>query len=380
MKVLHICSDFSKQSIYNQMITNLSTMGIGQEVYVPVRTSLEIGKNQNKELKNVNYNYSFILNKTDRFFYHKKIEKIEKNLESVINVKENNIIHAHFLFSDGGVAYKLHKKYDIPYIVAVRNTDINVFFKYFLHLRGYALEILKNASQIVFLSPKYKEYTFEKYIPKEYHDDFLKKTSVVPNGVNPFWLNNIYQKKPFFNKDVIKFLYVGDFTKNKNIQMSISALNKLCINGKKIEFTLVGGGGNYDATIRKFVRNNSNWITLFDRTNNIQELKAIYESCDVFLMPSKYETFGLVYVEAMSQGLPIIFSQGQGVDGFFQYGEVGFSVKYNNIRDLVDKINLIVANYDVMSANCNKQAKEFSWLNISNKYIYIYSQFSNQPK
>jgi hypothetical protein len=43
MKVLHICSDFSKQSIYNQLVTN-PIQGINQEVYVPVRTEQEIGK------------------------------------------------------------------------------------------------------------------------------------------------------------------------------------------------------------------------------------------------------------------------------------------------------------------------------------------------
>ena len=49
-------------------------------------------------------------------------------------------------------------------------------------------------------------------------------------------------------------------------------------------------------------------------------------------MPSRYETFGLVYGEAMSQGLPIIYSKGQGVDGYFKEGTVGYGVvsdRYN---------------------------------------------------
>ena len=190
MKVLHICSDFSKQSIYNQLVSHLSVAEIEQIVYVPTRTQNELGKNQNENLINVNYKYSFILSKIDRLNYFGKINKIVKNLTATIDVNNLDIIHAHFLFSDGGVAYNLNKKYGTPYIVAIRNTDINIFFKYFLHLRSFALDILKDASQIIFLNPKYCEYTFENYIPKKLYADFIKKTSIVPNGVNQFWLDN----------------------------------------------------------------------------------------------------------------------------------------------------------------------------------------------
>jgi hypothetical protein len=51
----------------------------------------------------------------------------------------------------------------------------------------------------------------------------------------------------------------------------------------------------------------------------------------------------------MSQGLPLFFSEGQGVDGFFKTGEVGFSVKSGDITDLIDKIDLIIENYETIS-------------------------------
>lgn len=376
MKVLHICSDFSKQSIYNQMVTNLSIQGINQEVYVPVRTEEEIGKNQNRNLDNVNYKYSFILNKLDRINYFGKINKIEKDLTSSIDVKNCDVIHAHFLFSDGGVAFNLHKKYGIPYIVAIRNTDINIFFKYFLHLRSFALDILKGASQIIFLTPKYYEYTFENYVPKKLYAEFIKKTSIVPNGVNPFWLENVHKRDAFLKNAKITFLYVGDFSKNKNIQISVQALSRFYAEGKNIEFVLVGGGGDYNTEIRKLVVQHSNWIKLVERTSSLDELKKVYESADIFIMPSKYETFGLVYIEAMSQGLPIVYSTGQGVDGFFENGEVGFSVRAGYVDDLIQKLNLIIDDYDNISTNCNLKSINFSWGDISKRYIGIYNQFS----
>jgi glycosyltransferase involved in cell wall biosynthesis len=376
MKVLHICSDFSKQSIYNQLVSHLSVAEIEQVVYVPTRTQNELGKNQKENLTNVNYKYSFILNKIDRINYFGKIKKIEKDLTSSIDVKNCDVIHAHFLFSDGGVAYNLHKKYGTPYIVAIRNTDINIFFKYFLHLHCFAFDILKNASQIIFLTPKYYEYTFEKYILQKFHEDFIKKTSIIPNGVNPFWLNNINKRDVSFKKNKVTFLYVGDFSKNKNIQVSIQALGEMYGEGKNIQFVIVGGGGNYDTEIRKLVVKHSNWIKIVERTNNLEELREIYKSADIFIMPSKYETFGLVYIEAMSQGLPIIYSSGQGVDGFFEEGEVGFSVKSGKVLDLKEKLDLMIDNYENISTKCCAKSKDFSWVDISKKYIDIYNRFS----
>jgi glycosyltransferase involved in cell wall biosynthesis len=58
-----------------------------------------------------------------------------------------------------------------------------------------------------------------------------------------------------------------------------------------------------------------------------EKLLNNYRNSDIFIMPSYNETFGLVYIEAMSQGLPIIYTQNEGVDGYFKEGSVGYSVK-----------------------------------------------------
>lgn len=89
-------------------------------------------------------------------------------------------------------------------------------------------------------------------------------------------------------------------------------------------------------------------------------------------MPSRYETFGLVYIEALSQGLPIIYTLGQGVSGYFEDGTVGYGVKPNNIGDIAEKIELIMNNFDSMSLDAPKFAQAFSWDSISKEYICIY--------
>ena len=89
-------------------------------------------------------------------------------------------------------------------------------------------------------------------------------------------------------------------------------------------------------------------------------------------MLSTPETFGLVYIEAMSQGTPIIYSKFTGIDGFFKDGEVGYGIDPKNYNKLNDNIDLIIKNYKNISENCLQNSITFNWHNISKKYIQIY--------
>ena len=370
MKILHICSDFAKQSIYNQLITHLSQDGnCSQFIFVPCRSIEEIGKNKNIKLNNVQYFYCKILNKFDRLLFRRKIIKTTK---AAMNFQKNaDIVHAHFLFSDGAIALEYYYKFNTPYIVAVRNTDINYFFKYMIHLRNTGIEILKHASKIIFLSSSYKFQLLNNYIPNDIRKDIESKSLVIPNGVAPFWIENIFKSNKIL-KNPISIVYVGDFSKNKNIQNTISALSLMRKNGLQIIFSIVGGGGDYQNQIFKLIRSNSSWIKYFPRTNNKSELKSIFQESHIFCMPSKFETFGLAYIEAMTQGLPVVFTKNQGIDGYFEAGEIGVAVENNNIENFILGIHEILNNYKFMSNNCLKHSKLFSWDIISHQYLELY--------
>src|SRR5690606_7694722 len=135
--ILHIINDFSGSTVYMNLVKELDNLGYQQVVYTPIREENRRNKNKVSFLnKNSKIIYSLILNKyTDRIFYRKKINKILKDLESKIDFSKVKLIHAHTWYSDGGVAYLLSKKYSIPYIITIRNTDINIFQKYLVHER-----------------------------------------------------------------------------------------------------------------------------------------------------------------------------------------------------------------------------------------------------
>ena len=76
-------------------------------------------------------------------------------------ILSNFSIHAHSLYSNGGVAYETYKRFNIPYIVAVRSTDIE-YMNIFPYLNEYACEILFHASKVIYISPDLKQQAFDR--------------------------------------------------------------------------------------------------------------------------------------------------------------------------------------------------------------------------
>lgn len=364
MKVLHINSYYSGSKFYKNLYDQQVNTGLDISVFVPTPSSVEnicdFG-----EYTTISVNHS----RYDRFIFHLKHTKILKDITKRYDIEKYTFIHAHSLFSNGYVAMKLNKKYGIPYIVAVRNTDVNTFFKRMLHLRRIGIEILKNANGIIFLSKSYRNEVIEKYIPKEMKESMINKTSIIPNGIDDFWIANKIRKTNEPDTNNLKLLYVGVVNKNKNILTTIKAIEHLRKQGMKARLTVVGRIDDY---------------SIYDQFKNLDyvdyvepkprnELIEIYRKNDIFVMPSYHESFGLVYAEAMSQGLPVIYTRGQGFDGQFADGKVGYSVDCFNSDDISKKLLQIINNYSEISYNCHKNSNEFNWKNINQEYCVKYS-------
>ena len=332
MKILHINVNYITSALHQIMIEHFEQFDIENNVFVPSYDGQRSIVDVNDYVK-----ISECYKKIDRLFYFAKQEKILKSLINNYKIKSFDFIHAHTLFTDGNVAMRISKMYGIPYAIAVRNTDLNNFFKYMVHLRPLGIEIMSNASAIFFLSPKYKEELFEKYIPKNITENISKKSYVIPNGIDDFWINNIFLKRNKNTEDTIKItkklrcLYVGRIDRNKNVGLILESLKILNKRGWDVSLTVIGKIDDKKLFYRLSKYTFFNYIQPMPK----EELINFYRKSDIFIMPSHKETFGLVYAEAMSQGLPVIYTRGQGFDGQFLEGEVGYSVDDNDVYDTI---------------------------------------------
>ncbi|WP_268225531.1 glycosyltransferase family 4 protein [Sinomicrobium oceani] len=376
--ILHLVSYYTGQRLYSNLISKLDNLGIRQQVFIPVRTKREIGKYKVENLKHVHYYYSYVLKPYHRLLYFTKIKKTFNTLKANIDPREVQLSHAHSLFSDGGIAYKLKQYYDVPYIVAVRNTDLNGFLKYMPHLRPFGLKILREASVIIFINPSYKDQLFNKYIPDSYKNDLLKKSVCIPNGIDDFW-HECKGGGKNIHAEYLKLLYVGSFIKRKNVCLTIQTALRL--NEKyNVKLVLVGGRNNnrrkeYNKILLAIenAKQNGLQIEMPGHVEDRKTLQQYYRKADVFLMPSYNETFGLVYIEAISQGTPIIYTKDDGIDGLFKEGKVGYGITSFSEEEVADKVEKILENYDKISTNCTKAIQPYNWEGIAQQYHTIYN-------
>lgn len=284
-----------------------------------------------------------------------------------------DLIHAHTLFTNGGAAFLIKKRLRIPYVVTLRNTDLNLFFKYAIHLRGFGNEILAGAERVIFLSESYKKRTLSNYVHENYRDSIAQKSIVIPSGVNPFWLLPYEKPKSLPDNSPDKIVYAGKLDANKNISSAILAVQALLKNGLDIKFIIIGKDtGNHKQKLKKLIHPSFKERIVFHPHLPKEELKRLFRQCKLFLMPSFRESFGLVYAEALSQGLPVIYSRNEGFDGLFEEGEVGYSVNPSNINEIGAKITLALQQYPRLSKNAIAKRSVFNWEKIGSQYLKIY--------
>ncbi|MGI5901088.1 MAG: glycosyltransferase family 4 protein [Desulfitobacteriia bacterium] len=366
MKILHLNSYYNGSSFYKNLYDKQVEQGLKIDVFVPVPFSADLKNFDLGDYTLVSPDFS----EWERCIFHLKHAKILKSLERRYQINNFTLSHAHSLFSNGYLALKLKEKYGLPYLVAVRNTDLNVFFKYMLHLRPLGVKILKEAEKIIFLSQPYRDKLLAGYIPAPLREEFLAKSLIIPNGIADFWLANREKKGKTPPEKKVKIIFAGRLNKNKNIIRTVKALEILTTKGYEIEFTVVGPVK--DKKVYEQIKKQE--FIRYLKPQLREELLKTYRENHIFVMPSLSETFGLVYGEALSQGLPVIYSQGEGFDGQFEDGVVGYAVDPRSPLEIARGIEKILQNYEILSAQALKNCDKFNWQDISGQYLKLYEE------
>ena len=374
MNILHISNGFANSKVHSNLTAALDKLGIEQTVYCPVRDEKLLGGNQ-FEGDHIHFVYSLCIKPWYKYVYHFKKWVLSRDLKKRIDLNRFDIIHASTLFSDGGLALMSFKKYGTPYIVAVRNTDINHYIKSLRHTHKTGREILLNASKIVFISRGEMNEFLESTFVKPILDKIKSKIIIQPNGIDDYWIDHKSEEKRN-GKDV---LYIGDFSANKNVVRLIEAIKILRKEKgfENVRLIIVGGEKignvwNNDGVTQKVIGENSDFVEPLGKIYDKEKLAEIMHSCALFAMPSIHETFGLVYLEALSQNLPVIFSKGQGIDGMFD-DSIGLSVDPLSVNDISSSIREILMHPDSYS-NHNVDFEEFRWDTIARNYMNVYNE------
>lgn len=369
MKILHINSYFQTSGLFKQLYDRQVNTGHDIDVYVPVSHQYpedRLAASGDYTLVSRNHN------QLDRWLFHYKHRKILKDLLQSYDFSQFDLMHAHSLFSNGWLAWQLHKRFGTPYIVAIRNADVRTFFGRMPWLRKMGLEIMKDASHIVFISKNSYNEVYRDYIPNALKDDLKSKTSVIANGIDDFWHNSLYQDKvPSLLHRPLKIVTTGKVNRGKRFVQLAEMVKKL---SRIIDTELHIIGPNWDDAIMEQLKTFDKVIYHGAKTK--EEMCQLYREMDIFALLSYPETFGLVYPEAMSQGLPVIYTQSEGFDSYFENYQVGVSVEKTDEIGFTEAVEYIIKHYPQFVHNALSGIDYFKWDAVHDKYEVLYKVYA----
>ena len=368
VKVLHINCNYLTTPLHQTMIEHLDAVGIKNTVIAPTSNAKDRAIVPNKNVLPAE-----CFKMQDRFLFRIKQAKIIHAVKNLVQVTDYDVIHAYTLFTDGNSAYELSRQYGIPYVVAVRNTDFN-FFRLRINLRWRGIKILENASVVLFMSEIAKNKFIDSYVPESKRQHILQKARVVPNGIDDFWMKNRYTQRSLeqtaerISHKELQVICVARIIRQKNIPRLQEALNLLRADGWSVRLTVVGK--IVDQNEFDIIQKDRN--TVYHEPVSKEKLIELYREADIFVLASHSETFGLVYAEAISQMLPVVYTQGQGFDGQFPEGYVGYHAISDSAEDIAGKIKMVCEDYSTLGNNCVEAVEKFLWNDICTGYKTLY--------
>ena len=170
------------------------------------------------------------------------------------------------------------------------------------------------------------------------------------------------------NPEETVLIYVGRLSEEKQIEHIRPALESL----PNTRLVLVGDGPARPALESAFV---GLPVTFMGYLRG-QRLSQAYASADIFVFPSRLETFGLVVIEAMAAGLPVVASRVGGVGDIVSEGETGYSFESGDKSALTEGIRKIASNKGNMrrmGAHARAYAETQSWDAIMDEVIELYA-------
>lgn len=204
----------------------------------------------------------------------------------------------------------------------------------------------------------------------------IKNVFVVPNGIDikkftPTLSGELIRKALGLENQVI-VLHVGRLVIEKNLDVLIKSALLIVEEIPECKFLIVG-----DGPARKYYEKlvkDENIESRFIFTGFVEDEKLpFYYACaDIFAFPSKFETQGLVAIEAMSCGIPVAGANYLGTKDIVKDGYNGYLFNPDNAEDCAEKIIKTIENRKKMKKNARKTAEEYSIENTTEKLLKIY--------
>jgi glycosyltransferase involved in cell wall biosynthesis len=248
-----------------------------------------------------------------------------------------HVIHAHAALPCGQAAALISHRLGIPFIVTIHGLDVfNRCFEDGIAAawrRKASLRVYENARNVICISDKVRQLlTKGKGIDAKLHSE------VVYNGTDP----DLFSPGPVPEQPPT-ILIVGNLLAGKGQELVLRAFARIKNSHPGLQCRFIGEGADRDrfAALARDL-GISDQVHFLGRRSRTDVAEAM-RSCTVFLLPSRYEGLGCVYLEAMASGKPVIACRGQGIDEVIDHGNNGWLIPIDGLDELVQGLQALLA-------------------------------------
>lgn len=249
-------------------------------------------------------------------------------LKYIKQYQKPDIIHVHVSFV-GLSATWIKEKYHIPYVVTEHYSTF-LTGNIPLSRRNISKEVFKNSNINIAVST---------FLAHKLEHLFSEEFRVIPNLIDTnFFRPSKTKVRPSSTK---YFINIGNLNKGKNQSMLIEAFSQGFKDTLNYKLIIVGSGPERERLDSKISNlQMQNQIKLYGKANR-EQVRNLLQKSDYFVLSSKFETFGVVLIEAMACGLPIVSTKCGGPQSIITNPKLGLlcDIDSDSLKDSIIKIS-----------------------------------------
>ncbi|BDU49981.1 glycosyltransferase family 4 protein [Haliovirga abyssi] len=315
-----------------------------------------------------------------RLTYPPKLETLKR-----IEVLNLDIIHAETPFSLGLLGAYIAKKTGKP-LVHTYHTLFPEYVHYLKLPKTGTKKMAESISAIYCNACNYIISPSNQVKEKLLEYGVKRNISVIPTGIDVCKFKNSkkigIRKKLNIKEEEKVLIFVGRLGEEKNIDFLLDSLKLLKEKDDNIKLMLVGDGPYREKLKNRCKELNIEENVVFAGYVQRENIAEYYRESDIFVFSSLTETQGLVVLEAMATGIPVVAVKASGVEDMVENGVSGFLTSLDE-KEFVEKIDLILNDeelYKEISKKSMEEAEKFTPENTFAKMADIYIELSEKRR
>lgn len=274
-----------------------------------------------------------------------------------------DLIHAHFTWPSGYIGVKLKEKYGAPLVTTIHENG-DWFDKEIEMNHPLINAAWSGANALIRVN--------QRDVPVLQH--YNEHTYCIPNGFSPIFHpieTDVARNQLNLPKDSKIIFTLGNLIKRKGFNYLIEAMKSIC-NQRGDVFCYIGGSGPERDNLQKQIEelHLDGGVSLLGSIPG-EQLVLWMNACDVFVLPSLSESFGVVQIEALACGKPVVSARNRGSEEVIISDDYGILVEPADSDDLAEKI-MTALDKEWNRDEILRYAAQYAWKNIAKELMGVH--------